>query len=114
VAHAIADDEDRGREAHEGEGADRALEDPVLEAVTGVGGSPASSTANRRPSRRGATMPRPRQLGRLPEPGTERPAAKTHVAAVLAKLDLRDRLQAVIAAYESGLVVPEFRKSSRA
>lgn len=31
---------------------------------------------------------------------------KTHVAAILAKLDLRDRIQAVVAAYESGLVVP--------
>ncbi|WP_375478627.1 response regulator [uncultured Jatrophihabitans sp.] len=29
---------------------------------------------------------------------------KTHVAKVLAKLDVRDRVQAVIAAYESGLV----------
>jgi DNA-binding NarL/FixJ family response regulator len=81
------------------------------------------------------------QFGRLPEPGSARPAAfealsdreldvlrlvarglsnaeiaaelfvspatvKTHVAALLAKLDLRDRIQAVIAAYESGLVVP--------
>ncbi|HEY6961585.1 MAG TPA: response regulator transcription factor [Gaiellaceae bacterium] len=31
---------------------------------------------------------------------------KTHVAAMLAKLDLRDRIQAVVAAYESGLIVP--------
>ena len=31
---------------------------------------------------------------------------KTHVARVLGKLDLRDRTQAVIAAYESGLVRP--------
>ena len=81
------------------------------------------------------------RFGRLPEPGTDRPAAfealsdrelavlrliarglsnaeiaaelvvspatvKTHVAAILAKLDLRDRIQAVVAAYESGLVVP--------
>ena len=31
---------------------------------------------------------------------------KTHVARILAKLDLRDRTQAVVAAYESGLVRP--------
>ncbi len=31
---------------------------------------------------------------------------KTHVAAVLRKLDLRDRTQAVILGYETGLVVP--------
>jgi DNA-binding NarL/FixJ family response regulator len=32
--------------------------------------------------------------------------AKTHVARILQKLDLRDRIQAVIYAYENGLVAP--------
>ena len=31
---------------------------------------------------------------------------KTHVAHILAKLDLRDRVQAVVAAYETGLIAP--------
>lgn len=37
---------------------------------------------------------------------------KTHVARILAKLQVRDRLQAVIAAYETGLIQPGTRPAS--
>ncbi len=38
---------------------------------------------------------------------------KAHVASVLAKLDVRDRVQAVVTAYETGLVEAEWRAPRR-
>ncbi|MGY5029992.1 response regulator [Streptomyces sp. 900116325] len=72
------------------------------------------------PAALAALTPRETEVLRLVAEGLSNPevatrlliteeTVKTHVSRILTKLALRDRTQAVVTAYESGLVVPGFR-----
>jgi glucose-6-phosphate-specific signal transduction histidine kinase len=72
-------------------------------------GTPSDGAPQQMPAGRGVTGMRERAamyLARAADMYLSEATVKTHVSRILAKLELRDRVQAVVLAYEEGLVEP--------
>ena len=95
-----------------------ALIDPVVTRRLILRFARAAQASDGVPERLAALTPRELDVLRLLAQGrsnveiatelvVEQSTVKTHVGRILMKLDLRDRVQAVVLAYESGFVVPD-------
>ena len=108
---------DRGPHDRRRGGAAVALGDPTRHRTAGPAtppdlGAAGSARAAHRPRTRGPRSHGPRASNReiADTLAVEESTVRTHVKRILFKLDLRDRIQAVIYAYENGIIQPRAQR----